>query len=71
MTYNLKLSLELNENDLDALVHLLEKREVVAKFVAGDDVREEVRISDVLTIIAESLASTDAGAKILKIGKSC
>ncbi|WP_312246351.1 hypothetical protein [Stutzerimonas nitrititolerans] len=55
MTRRLVLSLDLNENDLDALHALLDNPAVVAKAVASLDQREQVRIIDVLAQMACSL----------------
>jgi hypothetical protein len=55
MTRRLVLSLDLNENDLDALHALLDNPAVVAKAVASLDQREQVRIIDVIAQMACSL----------------
>lgn len=55
MTRRLVLTLDLNENDLDALHSLLNNPTAVAKAVAPLDHREQARIIDVLTEMAGCL----------------
>ncbi|GGM29542.1 hypothetical protein GCM10009425_45140 [Pseudomonas asuensis] len=67
MTHHVTLRLDLNASDLEALAHLLMKRQAIAEMVAGSDVREEVRIRDVLDLIAEDFASSDAGKGVFSL----
>jgi hypothetical protein len=43
------------------------KRQATAEMVAGSDVREEVRVRDVLDLIAEDFASSDAGKGVFSL----
>lgn len=51
MTRQIKLQLELNENDLDALMQLLANPAAAAEAVAPKDPRQQMRIVDVLTVV--------------------
>jgi hypothetical protein len=66
MTRRITLSLDLNENDLDALQMVLANPAAIARSVAPNDPREQIRIVDVLAEIAggvsEALAHPMANA---------
>jgi hypothetical protein len=55
MTRQITLSLDLNENDLDALKAVLDNPEAVARAIAPQDSREQIRIIDVLAEMAAGL----------------
>lgn len=52
MTRHITISLDLNENDYDALQRLLNKKSTVAQALAPADYREQARIIDVLNSIS-------------------
>ncbi|AYW42603.1 TPA: hypothetical protein ACKPYC_001429 [Pseudomonas aeruginosa] len=56
MTRRITLNLDLNENDLDALQLVLANPAVIAKAVAPNDPREQIRIVDVLAEMAGGIA---------------
>lgn len=56
LTRNFKISLDLNENDLEAIQTVLAKKTAVAKVVAPADCRLQARIVDVLDDISLELA---------------
>ncbi|WP_017245124.1 hypothetical protein [Stutzerimonas stutzeri] len=56
MTRKITLNLDLNENDLDALQVLLSSPAAVAKAIAPSDLREQIRIIDVLAEMASGVA---------------
>ncbi|MBI3907521.1 MAG: hypothetical protein HY309_19125 [Pseudomonas fluorescens] len=56
MTKRISFSLDLNENDLDALQTILKNPRKCAAAVAPCDVREQARIIDVLAEIAGAVA---------------
>ncbi|WP_289931052.1 hypothetical protein [Pseudomonas aeruginosa] len=66
MTRRIILSLDLNENDLDALQMVLANPAAIARSVAANDPREQIRIVDVLAEMAggvsEALAHPMANA---------
>lgn len=55
MTRRITLSLDLNENDLDALQIMLANPAAIARSVAPNDPREQIRIVDVLAEIARGV----------------
>lgn len=55
MTRRITLSLDLNENDLDALQIMLANPAAIARSVAPNDPREQIRIADVLAEIARGV----------------
>lgn len=55
MTRRITLSLDLNENDLDALQIMLANPAAIARSVAPNDLREQIRIVDVLAEIARGV----------------
>lgn len=55
MTIQIKLSLDLNANDIDALRTLVDHPEAVAAAAAPHDPREQARIIDVLAEIKSQL----------------
>jgi hypothetical protein len=55
MTCRITLSLDLNENDLDALQIMLANPAAIARSVAPNDPREQIRIADVLAEIARGV----------------
>ena len=55
MTQHLVLSLDLNENDLDALHLLLARPSDVANFLSPQDVRAQARLIDLIGEIAEAV----------------
>lgn len=56
MTRRITLNLDLNENDLEALMAVLASPAAVAKAVAPSDPREQIRIVDVLAEMAGGVA---------------
>lgn len=58
MTRRITLNLDLNENDLDALQVVLANPAIIAKAVAPNDPREQIRIVDVLAEIAGNMAES-------------
>lgn len=56
MTTRIAFSLDLNENDRDALRTLLDHPEAVAKAAAPSDAREQARIIDLLAEIKAQLS---------------
>ncbi|MCO7577808.1 MULTISPECIES: hypothetical protein [Pseudomonas chlororaphis group] len=56
MTRRITLNLDLNENDLDALQVVLANPELIAKAVAPNDPREQIRIVNVLVDMAGCMA---------------
>lgn len=66
MTRRITLNLDLNENDLDALQVVLANPAAIARSVAPNDSREQIRIIDVLAEMAggltEALANSMANA---------
>ncbi|AKV06118.1 hypothetical protein B723_06790 [Pseudomonas fluorescens NCIMB 11764] len=69
MTRRITLNLDLNENDLDALQVVLANPAAIARSVAPNDPREQIRIVDVLAEIAGGVTEALAHAMANSIDK--